>query len=185
MDALINYIESIVRLSPEAINELLLRAEKEQVKRQAFILEAGQRCHKIWFLVRGMVRKYYLHNGKEITTWIHTENETFTSLQSYAQRIPAPEYLQACEDSVIIGITRSHSEKLIQFPEFVTFSNTLMEQEFAKIDRHTRELNARDARGKYQYLCQIAPELAKRAKLGHIASILGVSQETLSRIRKG
>ena len=60
-----------------------------------YILEPGQRCNKIWFLKQGMVRKFYLHDGKEKTVWINTENQIFTSLQSYAQRRPADEYLQA------------------------------------------------------------------------------------------
>ena len=55
---------------------------------------------------------------------------------------------------------------------------------FVKIDMHTKALNQKDARGKYEYLQKIAPELIKRAKLGYIASIIGVTQETLSRIRK-
>jgi hypothetical protein len=59
-----------------------------------------------------------------------------------------------------------------------------MEREFVNIDKHTKALNQKDARGKYAYLREIAPEIIKRAKLGHIASIIGISQETLSRIRK-
>ncbi len=140
---------------------------------------------KIWFLEKGMVRKFHLHEDKEITSWIHTENETFTSLQSYAQNTPSDEYLQACEATSVISITRANSEKLAQISQFVIFSNALMEKEFVNIDRHSRELNIRDAKGKYEYLREIAPEIIKRAQIGHIASILGISRETLSRIRKG
>lgn len=59
-----------------------------------------------------------------------------------------------------------------------------MEREFVNIDMHTRAMNQRDAKGKYEYLREIAPEMINRAKLGHIASIIGVTRETLSRIRK-
>jgi len=64
------------------------------------------------------------------------------------------------------------------------FVNAMMGREFANIDKHTKELNQRDAKGKYEYLREIAPEIIKRAKIGHIAAIIGVSRETLSRIRK-
>jgi CRP-like cAMP-binding protein len=185
MKQLIDYIEKIIKLDDEAIRALCELSEIEVYRKNQHILEAGQRCNKIWFLKSGMVRKYHIHNGKEITTWIHTENDTFTSLQSYAQNIPSSEYLQACEDTEAIGITRQNSEKLIQFPQFVTFTNVLMEQEFVNVDVHTKALNSKDAKGKYEYLREIAPEIIKRAKLGHIASILGISQETLSRVRKG
>lgn len=184
MQQLINYIEKIVKLDSQAIHALYEYANIETYKKNEFIIEYGQRCSKIWFLKSGMVRKFYISDDKEITTWIHTENETFTSLQSYAQNIPTSEYLQATEDTTAISITRQNSEKLVHFPQFVIFTNTLMEKEFVNMDVHTKALNSKDAKGKYDYLKTIAPEMVKRAKLGHIASILGLTQETLSRIRK-
>lgn len=185
MEQLIHYIEQIVKLDTESIAALKQLAAIERYKKNEHILVKGQRCNKIWFLKSGMVRKYYFNEGKEITVWIHTGNETFTSLQSYSLNGPSNEYLQACEDTVAISITRQNSEKLIAYPQFVTFTNALMQREFVHIDVHTKALHAKDARGKYEYLQTIAPEIIKRAKLGHIASILGISQETLSRIRRG
>ncbi len=184
MQQLIDYIERFVKLSSETINELKELARLETYEKDEYILEAGRHCNKIWFLKSGMVRKYYVHDGKEITVWIHTENETFTSLQSYAQNIFSEEYLQACENTELISISKSDSEKLAQNAQIMTFVNAMMGKEFSNIDKHSKELNQRDARGKYEYLNQIALEIIKRAKLGHIASILGISQETLSRIRK-
>ena len=89
------------------------------------------------------------------------------------------------EDTEAIGITKVNSEKLAKYPPFIVFSNNLMEREFVNIDKHTKALNQRDAKGKYEYLKLIAPEIIKRAQVGYIASIIGVSRETLSRIRKG
>lgn len=185
MQPLINYIERFVKLDTDTIRAVENLAEIETFKKNSFILKQGQRCNKIWFLKSGMVRKFYLAEGKEITTWIHTENDIFTSLQSYAQNTPSDEYLQAYEDTILIGITKSNSERLALYPQMVIFTNTLMEKEFVNIDKHTKALNQRDAKGKYEYLRSIAPEIIKRAQIGHIASIIGVSRETLSRIRKG
>jgi len=184
MQALINYIETIVKLDPEAKEAIYELAEIETYSKNQYILEQGQTCHKIWFLESGMVRKYHIHDGKELTSWVHTENDTFTSLQSYSQQIASHEYLQACEETKVISISKKNSEKLAGFPQIMVFSNSLMERQFVNIDIHTRELNKRDARGKYEYLRDIAPEIIKRAKLGHIASILGITQETLSRVRR-
>ncbi|HPR31886.1 MAG TPA: Crp/Fnr family transcriptional regulator, partial [Prolixibacteraceae bacterium] len=178
-------IEQFVQLDSEAILALENLAEKEYYKKDQHILLQGQRCQKIWFLKRGMVRKYHLFDGKEVTSWIHVEKDILTSLQSYAQNIPADEFLQACEETELIGISKANSEKLALFPQFVEFTNALMEREFVNIDRHTRALNQRDAKGKYEYLREIVPEVIKRAKIGHIASIIGVSRETLSRVRRG
>lgn len=184
MQKLIDYIEQFVKLDRESIEAIESLAEIEIYKKNLFILKPGERCNKIWFIKKGMVRKYHLHDGEEITSWIHTENETCTSLQSYAQNTPAEEYLQTCEDSEFISITKDNSEKLAEFPKIVAFVNAMMGREFANIDKHTKALNQRDAKGRYEYLREIAPEILKRAKIGHIASIIGVSRETVSRIRK-
>ncbi len=184
MQKLIDYIEQFVKLDSEAIKALKNLAEVETYKKNQFILEQGQRCNKIWFISSGMVRKFHLCDGKEVTTWIHTENDTFTSLQSYAQNNQSDEFLQACEDSEVISITKTNSEKLAKYPQFMIFTNALMEHEFVNIDKHTKTLNQLDAKGKYEYIREIAPEIIRRAKIGHIASIIGVSRETLSRIRK-
>lgn len=184
MQQLIDYIEKFVKLDSETIEELERFTEIETYAKNQFILEQGKQCNKIWFLKSGMVRKYYLHDGNEKTVWIHTENETFTSLQSYSLHIPSEEYVQACEDTVVISITRENSEKLVKYPQIATFTNVLMGKEFAEKDILSKAFNTKDAKGKYEYLQKIAPEIIKRAKLGHIASMIGISQETLSRIRK-
>lgn len=184
MQKLIDYIEQFVKLDSEAIKELENLAEIEIYKKNQYILEQGQYCNKIWFIKSGMVRKYYLHDGNEISTWIHTENNTFTSLQSYAQNMPSDEFINTCEDTEVISISKTNSKKLAKHYHFVIFSNAIIEQEFVNMDKHTRAFNQRNAKGKYEYLKEIAPEIIKRAKIGHTASIIGVSRETLSRIRK-
>ncbi len=184
MQQLVCLIEEYVKLNAEAINTLERAIEFEAYKNNQIILDLDQRCNKIWFIKSGMVRKYHLHKGKEITLWIHVENEMFTSLSSYFHQSPATEILQACEKSELISISRQNSEKLSQIEEFVTFYNKLIEEQFVTIDKVTREFNLMNAKEKYDYLRKIAPEITKRAKLGHIASIMRVTQETLSRIRK-
>jgi CRP-like cAMP-binding protein len=184
MQQLINYIETIIRVDQDARAALYDLARVERFAKNQYILEPGQYCSKIWFLNSGMVRKFHYFDGKEMTSWIYTENEIFTSLQSYAQDTQADEYLQACEKTEVISISKQNSQKLARFPQFVTFSTVLMEREFVNIDIHTREFNKRDAKGRYEYLRTIAPQVVGRAKLGHIASLIGVTQETLSRIRR-
>ncbi len=184
MQKLIDYINQYAKLDTAAILELELRAEIEKFAKNEFIIEQGEYCNKIWHIKSGMVRKFHLREGKEITAWIHVENEIITSLHSYFHQTPAIEYLQACEKTELIGISRENSKKLAQFPQFVTFTNVLMGEHFVKIDTNSREFGMMSAKEKYDYLKQISPEMMKRAKLGHIASLMGVTQETLSRIRK-
>lgn len=184
MKDLIAFIEKYVKLNAEAIHLLEQLVDIQNIRKNEHILQAGQYCNKIWFLKSGMVRKYYLHNGKEHTCWLHTENEMFTSLPSYTQQITSNEYFQACEDTELISLSREKSLKLNAEHVFSQFSNMLMQSTLSDVDFYTKEFANRDAKGKYEYLKEIAPEVIKRGKLGHIASILGMSQETLSRIRR-
>ncbi len=184
MQSLFKSIEQFVVLSDDAREAIEQLAEKSVYAKNQYILEPGLRCNRIWFIVKGMVRKFHLADGKEITTWIHTENETFTSLQSYAQDTPTEEFLQACEPTEVISITKSNSSQLARFPEMMAYTSAMMEREFVHMDVHTKAMNRLDARGRYKYLQQIAPAMVRRARLGDIASIIGVTQETLSRIRK-
>ncbi|HOB83569.1 MAG TPA: cyclic nucleotide-binding domain-containing protein [Bacteroidales bacterium] len=106
MQKLIDYIEQFVKLDSDAIKALESLAEIEIYKKNQFILKQGQRCNKIWFVKKGMVRKFHLYDGKEVTVWIHTEKNIFTSLQSYAKNDFSNEFLQACEDTEVISITK-------------------------------------------------------------------------------
>lgn len=70
MKQLIHYIKTIVKLGTEALSELELRTEIETYSKNQHIIEYGQRCGKIWFIKFGMVIKYHIQNGKDITRWI-------------------------------------------------------------------------------------------------------------------
>jgi len=184
MDKLIEYIGRYVCLDDDAVRAVQECAEVEVYKKNEFILRPGQYCNKIWFISEGMLRKYFLRDGEEITLWIHCENEIITSLNSYFHQLPAEEYLQACEKLKLISISKEKSRMLACIPSIMQFTNTMMGEHFARIDSNTREFNQLDARSKYEFLRSVSPEMVKRAKLGHIASVMGVHPSTLSRIRK-
>lgn len=180
-----NKIDSTEKQNYKIIERLNGVATNENYSKNQHLLEHGQRCHKIWYLKSGMVRRYYIHEGKEITLWLYTEDEIFTEFQSFSRHMPSREYIQACEDAEVVSISRSDYLSLRQNPEMWLFCILLIENVFLDIDQHLRSLQTKDAKGKYEYLLDKTPEIIKRAKLGHIASMLGISQETLSRIRRG
>lgn len=183
MDQLITFIKKYTPLSHEAKNNLTQLVNFETYKKNDFILQQGQRCHKVWFIKSGLIRKFYLEDGKEITTWIHAENELFTSMHSYFQDESSTEYIQAYEDVSLLSMTKENSHKLSKFPEIELFSSKVLQEQFSKIDKVVKQFFMMNAQDKYNMLQKHAPYIIKRAKLGHIASIMGVTQETLSRIR--
>ena len=183
MQALINFINKFTVLGKEAGAALQQYAEPEFFRKNEFILREGAYCTKVYFIKSGMLRNYFLHDGNEITKWIFCENEMLTSMASYFSGTPSGEYIQACEDTQLISMTKENSHKLNEYPAFCDFSKNLLEAQFARIDNLSKQFSLLGAREKYAMLNELAPEVIKRAKLGHIASLMGITRETLSRIR--
>jgi hypothetical protein len=124
-----------------------------------------------------------LHEGKEVTVWLHTEGEMFTSMRSYFMDQPTTEIIQACENSTLFSVTKDGSKKLNRYPQFDTFSRLYLEEQFSRLDESLKKFSMLSAEEKYRMLMDLSPQLIRRAKLIHIASIMGVTPETLSRIR--
>ena len=183
MQQLLNFINSYTKLGRKAEKAVMETAKQEYLQKNAFLLKAGQQCNKIWFINSGLIRRFYWYRNKEITIWIYYENQWVTSSPSFFNREPASEYIQACENCELISITREATEELIQYPAIQKFNTLHMQEMLACTEKFVQEFNPLSAGEKYQYLFDHAPPIMKRAKLGHIASLMGVSQETLSRIR--
>ena len=119
-----------------------------------------------------------------ITHWISLEDSLITSWHSYVLETPSSEYVELTEDSVLVKLSKENWEILYQkHPELERFSRLVLEQEMAVIDEFYKGYYFLTAKQKYELLMSKAPEIAQRANLGHIASMLGITQETLSRIR--
>ncbi|WP_353778122.1 cyclic nucleotide-binding domain-containing protein [Winogradskyella sp. 3972H.M.0a.05] len=184
MDKFIDYIKQYVQLSEEA--EIAIRnvfSKKEYAKGE-LLSEEGKTCNHLYFLQEGAIRSFFYLNGKDITHWIYLENFVLTSWTSYIMRKPSTEYLETTEDSVIISINYDQMQELYkQYPELERFGRLILEEQIAMMDEFFKGYYFLSAKEKYELLTNAMPQITQKANLGHIASMLGISQETLSRIR--
>ena len=183
MQQLINFIKKYTVLDKAAEKAVLDATSSEFFPKNEFLLKSGQYCNKIWFIKSGLIRRFYRHNSKEITIWIHDEDQWLTSARSFFQKEPSQEYIQACEDSELVCISREASQELMHYSAIQRFSKLHLQEMLACGEKLSQEFGPLSAGEKYQYLFEHVPTILKRAKLGHIASMMGVTQETLSRIR--
>ena len=183
MEQLIHFINRYTTLDKAAEKALGEMAKPENLQKNEFLLKPRQYCNKLWFIKSGLIRRYHVRKNKELTIWIYYENQWVTSSQSFFYHEPASEYLQACENSELISISEEASQALIQYPAIQKFSTRHLQEMLACTEKFALEFNPLSASEKYQYLFDHAAPIMKRAKLGHIASLMGISQETLSRIR--
>jgi CRP-like cAMP-binding protein len=154
------------------------------VPKDHFLLREHAVADHIFFIQEGVARIYYYKAGKEITEWIAMDNQFFLSITSFFQRTPSHLIIQTIEPSEVYGI-HNHDfmrladehhdiERLLR--KMVTFSLILSQQRMDAIQFET-------AQQRYEKLMQSNAGIIQRVPLSYIASFLGVTPETLSRIR--
>jgi len=150
-----------------------------------FLVSHGKRCRHLYFLQQGALRGYYSLEGKEITHWFGFENDFVTSFHSFITGQPAVENIQLLQGSILWSISRENLDSLLdRFPEIERLVRIVYENYYIRLEERFINSQFKSAAERYQNLLQQAPYIVERVPLGYIASYLGISQETLSRIRR-
>ncbi len=184
MNDYIDYIKQYIDISEEATEEILELCLFEEVPKGYSLLKEGTTCERLYFIQKGTLRTFHYQNGKDITYWIYPENTTITSWHSFILQSPASEYIETTEDSILISLTYNQWQELYtKYPELERFGRLILEEQMAHLDNFFKGYYFLTAKEKYELLVRVFPTITQRANLGHIASMLGISQETLSRIR--
>ena len=183
---LFDLFNSIYPLADEIKKAIIANSEVIAVKKKTRLLNVGERCNTIYFIAKGAARIYYLNrDGKETNTWFLFEKELLISVYSFFTGNPSFEYIETMEDSTLIAVKREKLDELyLRFIEFNFSGRKLTEYYHVRNELQANELRMLNAKERYENLLKRNPELFQRVSLGHIASYLGISQETLSRIRK-
>ncbi len=183
MKELINFIKHYQQLDSETERAILENFKLEIVEKNEFILEKGKVSSKIYFIKSGLVRRYYFDEEYESTIWIYNDNHWIASLASYFLQQPSLEYLQACEKTILYSLSFEREQILLQLPQFINFHIKFLRSSIAAFDEFHFIFASMTASKKYEYLLKKFPLIIQKAKQKDIASLLNVSQETLSRIR--
>ena len=149
------------------------------------LLKAGEICDHIYFIKKGAVRGFIRDGAKDITTWITAENEIVSSISSLDMKEPAQENMQAIENFELLALTYSDFQDLyIKFPEFNILARKLLQKYYQDAERRAFIARVTKAEKKYRLFLTRYGHLANRIPLKYIASFLGITLETLSRVRK-
>lgn len=184
MIELIRFISKFQQLNnetEEAVKRLFL---EETYKKDEYLVESGKVCSKVFFIKSGFVRRFFMNDDQDVTIWFYGCNQMATSMPSFFEQKPAYEYLQACEETVVLSLSFPYEQKLLEeYPLFAKFHLKQLRYYLAGVDEVNYRLKLMTAKEKYMMMQALVPEIMQKAKLKHIASFLDVSQETLSRIR--
>ncbi len=148
------------------------------------LFKQGEVCRHLFYIKKGLVRVYYNSSlGKEITLWFSSEDSLVTAIDSFYFHKPTRDYCEALEDSVVYTITHSQLETMLNDEKGAQLAFHIMYEVTRKMAELNDSIRFRSAEERYTTLISNYPEILQRVSLGQIASYLGITQETLSRIR--
>lgn len=183
-DIIIKFISQYIQLTEAEIEIILEQNLMRSYKKDTILLSEGEYAKECFFVVTGCVRRYYVIEGDERTTEFYTEGQPITPV-SYVTKRPSEYYLSCMEDCIIaLGSSERNKmlvEKVPRLESFVSQMNAEMlirnENLFDKFKNLSPEL-------RYLNLMETRPDLFRRVPLNHLATYLGITPVSLSRMRK-
>ncbi|MFB9107434.1 Crp/Fnr family transcriptional regulator [Flavobacterium gyeonganense] len=186
METLINYLLQFGNLNKQQIDFVTSMSTELILRKEDYFSEAGKIAKQVGFVLEGILRVcYYNNNGEEITTYFIDENNFVVDLDSFDNQIPSSGYVQAIMDCKLIVFSKQNWEEIANtIVGWESIVNKIVKKSLIqKIERRS-PLVSEDATTRYLAFMEKYPQLVNRIPLFYLASYLGVTQSSLSRIRK-
>ncbi|RWX00784.1 Crp/Fnr family transcriptional regulator [Flavobacterium cerinum] len=176
--------EFIDSLDEEVTEALTVVSDVKTFKKGDYLLRDGETCKKSYFIQEGTARKFYINDGKEITTEIYFPDDLAISFSSYVGQHPGREFIQALTDIKVSVTDYIVFAALKTKYSVLTELDLLLTEHYALwLEERLFELHTLNATQRYELLLSRDPQIIKNIPLTYIASYLSISLETLSRIR--
>jgi len=183
-DKLKIYCKTKVPLTDEELKLIDTYFEVKQLKKKDYLLQNGKICNFIGFIAGGTVRHFHIKDGVEKTCDISFENSWVTDFQSFTHDTSCIMNLQAMEDTTVFVIRKESLYKLYtECNKYETFGRLMAEQVAQRATEIAMSLSSDKPEERFQNLIKKQPDLFQRIPQKYIANFLGVSPESLSRIR--
>jgi CRP-like cAMP-binding protein len=184
MTLLFNFLNSIRPLSDELVQHLSKVLKTKTFPKKTLLLKAGQVCQNMYFIESGLVRCFYIKGENEVCSWFMKEGDMIISVQSFFYQQESYESIQALEDLKVHYISFADLQFIYrELPELNFIGRILTEKYYALSEQRLYSLRMQRAQERYEYLVQHSSELILRVPSNYIASYLGITKETLSRVR--
>lgn len=181
---IVDKISSIYPLAILELEVLLAAMERLEFPKGHLVMRADKVERYVYIIEKGIARAYSDANKQQTTFWFGEETDFILSYNSYANGQPGYENIELLEDSALYRIANSTLQQL--YSHYIGLSNwgrKVAELELIKTEERLINRQFKTAAERYRELMINTPSLIKRVQLGYIASYLGITQVTLSRIR--
>ena len=184
MNELYTYILAKVGMDNAILSEALEHFNVKLLKKNAYLIRPGQYMDNYYFVKSGGLRVYLKNNDKEFTAWLSFENNFLVDISSINSKKPSKYYIQAIEDTELLAISsKSMSQLYGKYNEWQEFGRKLWEQAFLEVVDEM--INHQTLSAEERYIKFMAKsDIFHRIPLKQLCSFLGVTPNSLSRIRK-
>ena len=184
MEKFKTYLQSFPHYSAKVFEEVLPFLTIQNLEAGEFFLPHGKVCKYVGFIETGLLRLYYLNDGKEVTHCFCRENTMTTSFRSMITQQESDIAIQAIEASRLIVLSYDSLQKLYEKNLFwQQLGRLVVEDEYITTVKHNRFLSDLSATERYLQILAHDQELLQRVPLNYLATYLQLAPETLSRIR--
>ena len=184
MHHIIERLKSEFLLSKKSIETLLSLMETKEYPKKTILMKPGVICSSYFFIEKGLARSYILSDGAEISKWFAQESDIIYSMPGSYFQEPGIEFVELIEDATIHEIKiKNLNTHLLHNKELFNWTLSLKHKCYSKLEKRYIKLLTLDAKKRYDIFRTEHPDLHNRINLGHLASFLGMTQVTLSRIR--
>lgn len=171
-------------LSVECQQAFMASSRILTIKKGEVVVREGQFSDKAYLIIQGCTRAYYLKDGKDVSDWFAFENEFMASIVSFFRNEPSPHYVEFVEDSIVLEFSKATLDLLCnKYHDFERLISRVVTSTMLGLRERLSSILFNKAEERYKQLISIRPDITNRVPLTHIASYLGITLETLSRIR--
>jgi CRP-like cAMP-binding protein len=178
------YHRRYITISRDEMQQIFQHYEQAKFPKKHFLLKEGETEDRLYFIAKGMVRKYFLKGKEEINMVFAKEGQTINSIYSYYTRQPSQYYLQTLEPCVCLSMTREKMEKLLQaYPKLQEMGRLMMTEYYMHKDKLELTRLRLSTRERFLKFVGERPDLLQRLPQRHLASYLQIKPETFSRMK--
>lgn len=184
MENTLNAIRAIAALPGDKFRKLIDLLEPITVQKQTLLVKSGKKDPYLYFIEKGVARAFCETDEEEVTIWFGEEGDHMFSYNTYVKNLPGYESIELLEDSLLYRISITELDRLYTFDlDFSNWGRKLAERELIRTEERLIFRQIVNATKRYELLMSQQPGLLLRAPLVFIASYLGITPVSLSRIR--
>jgi CRP-like cAMP-binding protein len=183
---LIQFVQNSLPMSPARAGQVVMKFNSRKIAKSEYLLKEGAVCNESHFIEKGIMRSYtYDLEGNEVTTAFYSKNMFTSDFLSFFKRTPSREYIQAITDCETWYTTYEDMQaNFHDIPEYREFGRLNIVNHYSMLKERMLSMLQETAEQRYSDLVSSNPEIIQNVPLKYIASYLGITDTSLSRIRK-